>query len=66
MSTEVLDPPATVAPAKTDPPSPVEVIKQASRGLRGSLAESLEDPLTGAIRESESGGRWLSWFGAID
>jgi sulfite reductase (NADPH) hemoprotein beta-component len=57
MSTEVLDPPAkvsTVAPAKVDPPSPVEIIKKASRGLRGSLVESLHDPLTGAIRESDT------------
>src|SRR5687768_12785855 len=57
MSTEVLDPPAkvsTVMPAKTDPPSPVEVIKKASRGLRGSLVESLADPLTGAIRDSDT------------
>jgi sulfite reductase (NADPH) hemoprotein beta-component len=53
MSTEVLDPPA-VKPAKVDPPSPVEVIKTASRGLRGSLVESLHDPLTGAIRESDT------------
>ena len=53
MSTEVLDPPA-VTPAKTDPPSPVEVIKKASRGLRGTLVESLADPLTGAIRESDT------------
>jgi sulfite reductase (NADPH) hemoprotein beta-component len=54
MSTEVLDPPATVAPAKVDPPSPVEIIKKASRGLRGTLAESLDDPLTGAIREADT------------
>jgi sulfite reductase (NADPH) hemoprotein beta-component len=53
MSTEVLDPPE-VKPAKVDPPSPVEVIKTASRGLRGSLVESLHDPLTGAIRESDT------------
>jgi sulfite reductase (NADPH) hemoprotein beta-component len=52
MSTEVLDRPA--APAKVDPPSPVEVIKKASRGLRGSLVESLADPLTGAIRDSDT------------
>jgi sulfite reductase (NADPH) hemoprotein beta-component len=52
MSTEVLDRPA--APAKVDPPSPVEVIKKASRALRGTLAESLLDPLTGAIRESDT------------
>src|SRR5688572_11112915 len=52
MSTEVLDRP--VAPAKTNPPSPVEVIKTASRGLRGTLVESLHDPLTGAIRESDT------------
>ena len=53
MSTEVIDPPV-VAPAKTTPPSPVEVIKTASRGLRGTLVESLHDPLTGAIRESDT------------
>jgi sulfite reductase (NADPH) hemoprotein beta-component len=53
MSTEVLDPPV-VKPAKVDPPSPVEVIKKASRGLRGSLVESLADPLTGAIRDSDT------------
>jgi sulfite reductase (NADPH) hemoprotein beta-component len=52
MSTEVLDKP--VAPAKVDPPSAVELIKQASRGLRGTLAESLQDALTGAIRESDT------------
>jgi sulfite reductase (NADPH) hemoprotein beta-component len=53
MSTEVLDPPV-VQPAKVDPPSPVEVIKKASRGLRGTLVESLADPLTGAIRDSDT------------
>ena len=53
MSTEVLDPPA-VKPAKVDPPSPVELIKRASRGLRGTLVESLADPLTGAIRDSDT------------
>lgn len=52
MSTEILDRP--VAPAKIDPPSPVEIIKKASRGLRGTLVESLHDPLTGAIRESDT------------
>jgi sulfite reductase (NADPH) hemoprotein beta-component len=57
MSTEVLDPPVqvqTAKPAKVDPPSPVEIIKKASRGLRGTLAESLADPLTGAIRDSDT------------
>jgi sulfite reductase (NADPH) hemoprotein beta-component len=57
MSTEVLDPPAPAAnviPAKVDPPSAVEIIKKASRGLRGSLVESLADPLTGAIRDSDT------------
>src|SRR6187551_2468005 len=53
MSTEVLEPPV-VKPAKTDPPSPVEVIKKASRGLRGTLVESLADPLTGAIRDADT------------
>ncbi len=58
MSTEVLDPPATSSSnslaAKTDPPSPVEIIKKASRGLRGTLVESLADPLTGAIRDADT------------
>lgn len=31
----------------------VETIKQDSRGLRGSLQESLADPLTGALREAD-------------
>jgi sulfite reductase (NADPH) hemoprotein beta-component len=44
MSTEGLD----------KPPAPVETIKKASRGLRGTLVESLHDPLTGAIRESDT------------
>jgi sulfite reductase (NADPH) hemoprotein beta-component len=34
--------------------SPVEHIKRASRFLRGTLAESLVDPLTGAIREDDT------------
>lgn len=33
--------------------APVEDIKRASRGLRGSLLESLADPITGALRESD-------------
>jgi sulfite reductase (NADPH) hemoprotein beta-component len=53
MSTEVLDRPVG-APAKVEPPSAVEIIKKASRGLRGTLVESLHDPLTGAIRESDT------------
>ncbi|HEV7609676.1 MAG TPA: assimilatory sulfite reductase (NADPH) hemoprotein subunit [Steroidobacteraceae bacterium] len=52
MSTEILDRPELAA--KIDPPSPVEIIKKASRGLRGTLVESLADPLTGAIRESDT------------
>ncbi|HUQ08899.1 MAG TPA: NADPH-dependent assimilatory sulfite reductase hemoprotein subunit, partial [Steroidobacteraceae bacterium] len=56
MSTEVLDrPPATLlATGPTKPESAVEVIKKASRGLRGSLVESLDDALTGAIRDSDT------------
>jgi sulfite reductase (NADPH) hemoprotein beta-component len=55
MSTEVLDRPAAApAEANKGPPSPVEVIKKASRGLRGTLVESLADPLTGAIRDSDT------------
>jgi sulfite reductase (NADPH) hemoprotein beta-component len=34
--------------------SPVELIKRESRGLRGTLAESLADPVTGALRESDT------------
>jgi sulfite reductase (NADPH) hemoprotein beta-component len=34
--------------------SPVERIKRDSHLLRGTLAESLEDPLTGAIREDDT------------
>jgi sulfite reductase (NADPH) hemoprotein beta-component len=34
--------------------SPVERIKRESRLLRGTLAESLADPLTGAIREDDT------------
>ena len=34
--------------------SPVERIKRDSRLLRGTLAESLQDPLTGAIREDDT------------
>ena len=30
------------------------MIKKASRGLRGTLVESLHDPLTGAIRDSDT------------
>jgi sulfite reductase (NADPH) hemoprotein beta-component len=52
MSTEVLDRPSVAA--KVDPPSPVELIKKASRGLRGTLVESLADPLTGAIRDADT------------
>jgi sulfite reductase (NADPH) hemoprotein beta-component len=57
MSTEVLDRPAPTvsslgSPAKAE--SPVEGIKKVSRGLRGTLVESLHDPLTGAIRESDT------------
>ena len=39
---------------KLQPESAVETIKKASRGLRGTLVESLNDPLTGAIRESDT------------
>ncbi|MDH4310657.1 MAG: sulfite reductase, partial [Gammaproteobacteria bacterium] len=34
--------------------SPVERIKRDSRNLRGALVESLQDPLTGAIREDDT------------
>lgn len=34
--------------------SPVEAIKAASGGLRGTLRESLADPLTGALREDDT------------
>lgn len=34
-------------------PSPVERIKEASEGLRGTLRESVQDDLTGALREDD-------------
>ena len=34
--------------------TPVERIKRESRNLRGTLTESLADPLTGAIREDDT------------
>ena len=36
------------------PLSPVELIKSASRRLRGTLLESLADPVTGAIAEADT------------
>ena len=42
-------------------PSPVEKIKTASRGLRGTIVESLADPHTGALPISGTG--WYrKWF----
>lgn len=38
----------------TNDPSAVEHIKAASRLLRGSIVESLADPLTGAVREDDT------------
>jgi sulfite reductase (NADPH) hemoprotein beta-component len=35
-------------------PSPVERIKRDSRGLRGTLIESLADPVTGGLREADT------------
>lgn len=37
-----------------NPPSPVERIKQESRGLRGSIQESLTDAITGQMREDDT------------
>ncbi|HKU89392.1 MAG TPA: assimilatory sulfite reductase (NADPH) hemoprotein subunit [Steroidobacteraceae bacterium] len=56
MSTEVLERPPynLVTKGPTQPESAVEIIKKASRGLRGTLVESLADPLTGAIRDSDT------------
>ncbi|MBK7145210.1 MAG: assimilatory sulfite reductase (NADPH) hemoprotein subunit [Xanthomonadales bacterium] len=34
--------------------SPVETLKRESRGLRGTLRESLEDAITGSLRESDA------------
>jgi sulfite reductase (NADPH) hemoprotein beta-component len=34
--------------------SPIERIKAASRGLRGTIVESLADPITGALREDDA------------
>ena len=36
-----------------DKPSPIEKIKKESRGLRGTITESLQDQITGAIREDD-------------
>lgn len=36
------------------PLSPVETLKANSRGLRGTLVESLADPITGALREGDA------------
>jgi sulfite reductase (NADPH) hemoprotein beta-component len=36
------------------PLSPVETLKAGSRGLRGTLVESLADPITGALREGDA------------
>lgn len=38
----------------SDPLSPVEYIKDASRLLRGTIRESLADPITGALREDDT------------
>lgn len=38
----------------SDPLSPVERIKAASRHLRGTILESLADPMTGALREDDT------------
>lgn len=35
-------------------PSPVETLKRDSRGLRGTLRDSLDDAVTGALRESDA------------
>jgi len=37
-----------------DAPSDIELIKRGSDGLRGSLRESLADPVTGALRENDT------------
>ena len=38
---------------QTLPPSPIETLKVSSNYLRGTITESLSDPLTGAIREAD-------------
>jgi len=38
---------------QTLPPSPVETLKGSSNYLRGTITESLSDPLTGAIRDAD-------------
>ena len=50
MSTDLIENQSQAA----KPESSVETIKKASRALRGTLIESLQDPLTGAIRESDT------------
>ena len=41
------------------PLSPVEILKANSHGLRGTLVDSLADPVTGARR------RWLTATGCV-
>jgi sulfite reductase (NADPH) hemoprotein beta-component len=38
----------------SEPLSPVETLKRDSRGLRGTLRDSLDDAVTGALRESDA------------
>ena len=42
------------APRAPAEPSPVEILKAGSDGLRGTLRESLADPITGALREGDA------------
>ena len=42
------------APRAPAEPSPVEILKAVSDGLRGTLRESLADPITGALREGDA------------
>jgi sulfite reductase (NADPH) hemoprotein beta-component len=42
------------APLAPSGPSPVETLKAGSDGLRGTLLESLADPITGALREGDA------------
>ncbi len=44
----------TGGPRPAGPPSDAERIKSSSRHLRGTILESLEDPLTGAVRPDDA------------
>src|SRR6188508_1479338 len=53
MSTQNISALQVATPEGNGPLSSIEKIKTKSDGLRGTIAESLEDEITGAIREDD-------------